>query len=569
MNMRSGLLSLIVLAAALFSSPAVPQGPAQVALVIGNANYADASGPLSTTLNDARTLADELRRNNFEVDLKENLGSDEMKAAIDAFTGKIRSGTSALFYFNGYGIQVGRQTFILPVNVQISSESTVRREGISLDATVASMHRGGAKVKIVIIDAARRSPYETRFRTSPAGLAPLDMPEGTLAMYSAAPGKLAADGKGPNSLLVTELIKELRVTSRPAEEIFNRTRVAVSKATNNEQAPWVATSLIEQYYLGQGRPANTVAPPPVSNVLPPPLSSSPSTSSALPPPITAPSLQPVIATAPPPIATAPRPASPPDPEEQVRRDYQFAEIAGTKKAWDDFLDRYPSGRYSDLARDKVAKLAPSAVVVQPRPPAPAPSAARGAEAPTVAVAPPPPPPTPSQQPAPMIEGADDPAIVELDQKIRQSPTDLNSYYKRGQLYALHGSFRRAIEDFDVVIRLNPKDPEALNNRCWARAVVGDLQAALSDCDEAIKIRPRYLDAFDSRGFINLKLGKPKDAIKDYNAALQINGRHASSLYGRGLAKTKTGDGAGGNSDITAAKRIQPDIVDEFASYGMR
>jgi hypothetical protein len=41
------------------------------------------------------------------------------------------------------------------------------------------------------------------------------------------------------------------------------------------------------------------------------------------------------------------------------------------------------------------------------------------------------------------------------------------------------------------------------------------------------------------------------------------------LYGRGLAKVRSGDATGGNNDITAAKRIQSDIVDEFATYGLR
>jgi uncharacterized caspase-like protein len=67
--------------------------------------------PLSTTSRDARTVADELRRSEFDVDLKENLGKEEMQRAIDAFIGKLRSGSAALFYFNGYGIQAGRQTF--------------------------------------------------------------------------------------------------------------------------------------------------------------------------------------------------------------------------------------------------------------------------------------------------------------------------------------------------------------------------------------------------------------------------------------------------------------------------
>ena len=59
------------------------------------------------------------------------------------------------------------------------------------------------------------------------------------------------------------------------------------------------------------------------------------------------------------------------------------------------------------------------------------------------------------------------------------------------------------------------------------------------------------------------------AIADYDAALRINPKHASALYGRGIAKRRSGNASGGDGDIAAAKLIQPDIVDEFASYGIR
>ena len=176
-----------------------------------------------------------------------------MQRAIDAFTGKIRNGMAALFYFSGYGIQVGRQTYLIPVNAQVWTEADVRRDGISVDALLAEMQRKGAKVKIVILDAARRNPFERRFRASAAGLAALDAPDGTLAMFSAAPGKVINDGSGANSLFVSELIKELRSPNLTAEEVFNRARVGVSRASNNEQVPWVASSLVEEFYFGAGR----------------------------------------------------------------------------------------------------------------------------------------------------------------------------------------------------------------------------------------------------------------------------------------------------------------------------
>jgi formylglycine-generating enzyme required for sulfatase activity len=307
--MRLVFCLCVAVASAVLAHSALSQQPARVALLIGNANYPDASTPLSTTIRDARTLADEFRRTEFDVDLKENVGREDMQRAIDTFTGKIRSGMVALFYFSGYGIQVARQTYLIPVNAQVWTEAEVRRDGISLDALLAEMQRKGAKVKIVIIDASRRNPFERRFRASAAGLAALDAPDGTLAMYSAAPGKVINEGSGPNSLFVGELIKELRVPNLTAEEVFNRARIGVSRASNNEQVPWVASSLIDEFYFGSPRPVATgpaaaqtpsPAPTPPRTPAPPPAPAP----SAAPTPAPAPSATATLSTTSPPTATS-------------------------------------------------------------------------------------------------------------------------------------------------------------------------------------------------------------------------------------------------------------------------
>jgi formylglycine-generating enzyme required for sulfatase activity len=218
---------------------------------------------------------------------------------------KIRSGMSALFYFNGFGIQVARQTYLIPVNAQIWTEAEVRRDGVSIDAVLAEMHRRGAKVKIVIIDAARRNPFERRFRTSAAGLAAIDAPDGTLAMYSAAPGKVLNDGTGTNSLFVSELIKELRVPNLTAEEVFNRARIGVSRASNNEQVPWVASSLVDEFYFGQSRPTQTSAPAPPPPPVPVPVPPTPTPTTTDPPP--GPTPKPAPAPSPAPAPATPEP----------------------------------------------------------------------------------------------------------------------------------------------------------------------------------------------------------------------------------------------------------------------
>ncbi len=255
-------LCLLVLFPSLMST-ALPAG--RVALVIGNANYPDARTPLPTTVRDARTLADEFRRIDFEVDFKENLNKQNMQNAIAAFTGKITNGTVALLYFSGFGLDVGRQNYLIPVDAQIWNEADARRDGISVDAVLADMQRAGAKVKIIILDAARRNPFERRFRASAAGLAAINAPVGTLALYSAAPGQVIDENSGTNSLFVGELIKELRSPNLTAEDIFNRARIGVSRASNNDQVPWVTSSLSEEFYF---RPSNSVTPAPVPS--PPP-----------------------------------------------------------------------------------------------------------------------------------------------------------------------------------------------------------------------------------------------------------------------------------------------------------
>jgi formylglycine-generating enzyme required for sulfatase activity len=121
-------------------------------------------------------------------------------------------------------------------------------------------------------------------------------------MYSAAPGKVINESSGPNSLFVGELIKELRVPNLTAEEVFNRARIGVSRASNNEQVPWVASSLVDEFYFGSPRPVAT-AP----SAAPAPSPAPARTPTPAPAPSAAPA--PTPAPAPAPAATAAAPSA--------------------------------------------------------------------------------------------------------------------------------------------------------------------------------------------------------------------------------------------------------------------
>ena len=223
----------------------------RVALVIGNAEYADDATPLRHPLKDAGALADELKHRGFDVELGENLTKSGMERAIARFQAKIGPGSTALFYFSGYGVQAGRQSYMVPVNAQIWRHEDVPRDGFNLESLVSEMSVKGASLKLVVIDASRRNPFERRLRGFSTGLAPIAGPDGTLVLYSVAPGKVANDADGDNSLLVGELLKEMRAPGLTIEEIFNHTRMNVARASRGEQVPGVFSSLIEDSYFTQ------------------------------------------------------------------------------------------------------------------------------------------------------------------------------------------------------------------------------------------------------------------------------------------------------------------------------
>ena len=216
----------------------------RLALVIGNGHYPDANAPLTQSINDARVLSDSLRRSGFDVDMVEDAGKDDMVRAVNRLKSKITRDSVVMLFVGGYGVQAGRESYMLPVDAVIWKENDVRRNGVSIESVLEMMKEQGAKAKLVVVDASRRNPYERRFRSYSHGLAPISAPDNALILSSASPDKVADDGKGEHSVLVTELLNNLNAQGS-AESVFNKTRVAISRASEGDQVPTVSSSLLE------------------------------------------------------------------------------------------------------------------------------------------------------------------------------------------------------------------------------------------------------------------------------------------------------------------------------------
>lgn len=236
-------------------------GTTQLALIIGNGHYPDAAQPLNQPISDASSLADAMSRRGFSVDVVEDATKGDMALAVERLKSRIKPGSVVMLFFGGYGVQSGRENYMIPIDATIWTESDVRHEGMSIEAVLDAMNERGARAKLVVLDASRRNPYERRFRSYSHGLAPINAPVDALVLSSNTSGNVSDDTTSEHSVLVTELLSELD-RQGSAEGVFNKTRLAVSRVSNGEQMPSVSSSLLEDVSFSPSEDSITSALPP-------------------------------------------------------------------------------------------------------------------------------------------------------------------------------------------------------------------------------------------------------------------------------------------------------------------
>lgn len=222
-------------------APKVTAKADRLALVIGNAAYKDS--PLLNPVNDARDMAELLRRNGFEVIVRENATHKAMHLALREFGDKLSRDKMGLVFFAGHGVQVRGRNYLLPVDADVAREDEVAFNAIDLQAVLEKMESARNHTNLVILDACRDNPFATRFKLVNSGLAQIDAPPGSIIAFATAPGSVAEDGAGRNGLYTSQLLAHLGKEGERIEDAFKKVRAAVRKETNGRQVPWESTSL--------------------------------------------------------------------------------------------------------------------------------------------------------------------------------------------------------------------------------------------------------------------------------------------------------------------------------------
>jgi uncharacterized caspase-like protein len=252
--------------------PATLQAQAErrVALVVGNGQYENA-GVLRNPVNDARSVAESLRRVGFDVILTENRSQREMAADIREFGRRLDQNTVALYYYSGHGIQVKGENYVVPVDAAISNEEEVEYGTVNVGLVMAQMEAARSRVNIVFLDACRNNPFARGFRSSSNGLAMMNAPAGTFIAYATAPGDVASDGTAAagNGLYTQQLLRFINTPGLPIEQMHKQVRIAVTAASNGDQVPWESSSIMGDFYFAgnNGAPGTvqTVAATPTTS----------------------------------------------------------------------------------------------------------------------------------------------------------------------------------------------------------------------------------------------------------------------------------------------------------------
>ncbi len=324
------LLTLLSATVAAFGQNVAAEAPRRVALVIGNGSYPQA--PVGSLPGDARAFADVLRDDGFDVVYAENARRTEMEAAISVFTRKLGWGVTAVVYYGGHAVQYQDRNFLLAIDSKIATEADARTEGIDIDLILDPLIVSRPAGCVVILDAARKNPWQQIVSGRVRGLAHQPPIQGLTVIYPVAPGEVVGDAPRSANLFAVELLKSVKVPGLSFKEVFRRVRTSVAQATRDQQIPSESSPSPDDLVISSTR------------------------------------------------KTAATPAAPVRAADPVELGF-WDTIKGSDNPADfkAYLDSYPDGAFAVIARTRLeqieAKSANRTAVPAPPPPAPQPAAA--------------------------------------------------------------------------------------------------------------------------------------------------------------------------------------------------
>ena len=247
---------LIALVIAVFA--VMPAHAARQALVIGNDNYTSVS-KLQKAGNDATAMARELKAAGFAVQLHRDLNYRGMVRTVETFTAGIKGGDEVVVFFAGHGVQIKNGAYLLPTDIEATTESEVEKTSYELNALTEKLSDAKAAFSLVMVDACRDNPLKAKGRSvgNTRGLSAIEPPKGQMVVYSASKGQQALDrlsdkDANPTSVFTREFIARMKRPGVRIEDLVREVQDAVEAlagTVQHEQRPALYNEARGNFYF--------------------------------------------------------------------------------------------------------------------------------------------------------------------------------------------------------------------------------------------------------------------------------------------------------------------------------
>jgi uncharacterized caspase-like protein len=336
LTIRSCLAAGLAMGAAVFAAPGTAHADPEkrVALVIGNGDYKSAPH-LDNPANDARAIAETLKKLGFEVVDGYDLDFSQMRRALSKFSLALPEAKSAVVYYAGHDVSANDQDFLLPIDIDLKSSADLDMSAISMSVVLKQLRQEDPDgANIVFLDVCRESPFadalarnKTPAAVLPRGLIEGDLARGTLIALATDLNSTALHCvQGGHSPFTEALLNHLADPGAPIDTVMSRVGSEIWEKTNHTQRPWVNNSLIGEYSFN---PRAAPAAPEAA------LGAS--------------------AAAPPPSAAVANLAE----RAEEKELWESAEHSNLSLDYQYYLERFPNGIFAQTARNRIALLSPA------------------------------------------------------------------------------------------------------------------------------------------------------------------------------------------------------------------
>lgn len=128
---------------------------------------------------------------------------------------------------------------------------------VGMSDIVDRLEKSGTRINLVLLDACRDNPFSGQCAHSTSGgLAQMPAPVGTLISFATQPRSVSLDGIDGHSPYTRALVDAMQRPGSGLFKTFNEVGLAVAKATQGQQIPWVSSSPISGNFYFAGKPGS-------------------------------------------------------------------------------------------------------------------------------------------------------------------------------------------------------------------------------------------------------------------------------------------------------------------------